>query len=122
MRANRRFTASGWMLSLLVLAAVVPWATAGDLGQGKEVYAQFCASCHGETGKGDGPAAPALTPKPKDLSDKGYMGTKSDEQLFKVVKEGGAAGGLSPLMPPWGTSLTDDQIRDVIAYLRSLAK
>ena len=122
MQPNRRFTASVWMLPLLVLPVLVAQGPAGDLGPGKEVYEQFCASCHGDTGKGDGPAAAVLTPKPKDLSDKGYMGTKSDDQLFKVVKEGGAAGGLSPLMPPWGTSLTDAQIREVIVYLRSIAK
>lgn len=114
--------ASAWMILFLCIAALAPPATAGNLAQGKQLYQQFCASCHGEMGKGDGPAAAVLTPKPKDLTDKGYMGTKSDEQLFKVVKEGGVAGGLSPLMPPWATSLTDDQIRDVIAYLRSLAK
>jgi cytochrome c oxidase cbb3-type subunit 3 len=48
------------------------------------------------------------------------MSKLSDEQLFKVIKEGGASIGKSPLMPPWGPSLKDDQIKDVIAYVRTL--
>ena len=122
MVANGRLTASVWMIPLLFLSAMNVQAAASDLKQGKAVYEQFCASCHGDTGKGDGPAAGALTPKPKALSDKAYLSTKNDDQLFRVVKEGGVAVGLSPMMPPWGTSLTEDQIRNVIAYIRSLAK
>jgi mono/diheme cytochrome c family protein len=49
------------------------------------------------------------------------MNALSNEHLFKVIKEGGAAVGKSPLMAPWGGALSDDQIRDVVAYVRSLA-
>jgi mono/diheme cytochrome c family protein len=50
------------------------------------------------------------------------MNMLTDEHLFKVIKEGGASVGKSPLMAPWGGTLTDDQIRDVVAFLRSIAK
>ena len=49
------------------------------------------------------------------------MNALSNEHLFKVIKQGGAAVGKSPMMAPWGGSLKDEQIRDVIAFVRSLA-
>ena len=90
----------------------------GDPAKGKEKYNQICASCHGPSGKGDGPAAAALDPKPRNLSDPKYVSTLSDEQIFKTVKEGGATVGKSPLMPAWGSVLSDSDIWNVIAYLR----
>lgn len=113
---------------LLVLLALLTAALlsttmavqAADVDQGKKLYGQFCASCHGQSGKGDGPAAAALNPKPRDHTDKEYMSKLSDEDMFKVIKNGGASIGKSPLMPPWGASLKDDQIKDVVAYIRAL--
>jgi mono/diheme cytochrome c family protein len=96
-------------------------AHAADVEQGKKLYGQFCASCHGQSGKGDGPAAAALNPKPRDHTDKEYMSKLSDEHLMKVIKDGGASVGKSPLMPPWGASLKEDQIKDLIAYVRTLS-
>ena len=49
------------------------------------------------------------------------MNPLTDEFLFKVIKEGGASVGKSPLMAPWGGSLSDAQIVDVVAYVRTLA-
>ena len=49
------------------------------------------------------------------------MNALSNEHLFKVVKYGGASVGKSALMAPWGGTLDDDQIRDVMAFVRSLA-
>ncbi len=113
------------VVSLLVLASgLAPSRTLaqGDPGKGKGSYEQLCTSCHGPGGKGDGAAAAALDPKPRDLTDKAYMSKVSDAQLFEVVKNGGAAAGKSPLMPAWGGALGDDQIRDLIVYVKSLAK
>jgi len=95
-------------------------AQAADVEQGKKLYGQFCVSCHGQSGKGDGAAAAALNPKPRDHTDKEYMSKMSDDDMLKVIKNGGAAIGKSPLMPPWGASLKDDQIQDIIAYVRTL--
>ncbi|GBD39020.1 hypothetical protein HRbin37_01282 [bacterium HR37] len=101
-----------------VKSMVVATNTAGDPSKGKEKFEQICASCHGPEGKGDGPAAAALEPKPRDLSDASYVSTLSDEHLFKVIKEGGAAVGKSPLMPAWGNTLSDGDINNVIAFIR----
>lgn len=109
---------------LLVALAVPSLALAqGDAEKGKAVYAKFCATCHGTTGKGDGPGAKALNPKPpRDLTDKVYMDGLKDEYLVEIVKKGGGAVGKSPLMPPWAQVLKDDDIRDVAVFVRGLAK
>jgi mono/diheme cytochrome c family protein len=94
----------------------------GDPKAGKAKYDLLCASCHGTTGKGDGPAAAALTPKPRSLADANYLKTLTDDHLFKVIKEGGTAVGKSPLMPAWGGQLKDQDIWNVVATIRELAK
>ncbi len=111
------------MFLVVVCAMVLSTALvahAADVDEGKKLYGQFCVSCHGQSGKGDGPAAAALNPKPRDHTDKELMSKLSDEDMLKVIKNGGVSVGKSPLMPPWGASLKDDQIKDVIAYIRTL--
>jgi len=94
---------------------------AGDAERGRPLYVTYCASCHGPTGAGDGPLAASLDPKPVNHTDGNYMNQLSDAHLFKVIQQGGPAVGKSPLMAAWGGTLDDQQIRDVIAYVRSLA-
>lgn len=111
-----------WALAI-ALIAVPPLASAqGNAGRGKTVYATYCVSCHGNGGAGDGPAAVALNPKPRDLTDKAYMSTRQDDYLLKVIKDGGPAVGKSPLMAPFGGALKDNDIGDLVAFLRSLVK
>jgi mono/diheme cytochrome c family protein len=98
------------------------FAGGGDAAKGKGTYDTYCTSCHGATGKGDGAAAAALNPKPRDLTDKAYIGKLDDKYLFEIISKGGAAIGKSALMPPWGGSLTEADIRNIVAYIRSLVK
>ncbi len=90
----------------------------GDAAKGKELYNQYCVSCHGAEGKGDGVAAQALDPKPRDLSDAAFTSTVTNEHLYKVISEGGPAVGLSPLMAAWGGAMSEADIWDVIAFIR----
>ena len=92
-----------------------------DAAAGKADYQIFCASCHGPAGDGDGPVAQALDPKPARHSDGNFMNPLKDDYLFQVIKFGGASVGKSPMMAPVGGSLSDQQIRNVIAFIRSLA-
>ena len=94
----------------------------GDPKKGKEKYVENmrCSACHGDSGKGDGPAAIALNPKPRNYTDCAVMSKKSDAELFKVIKEGGPAVGLSPLMAPFGSQLNDKEVWDVVAFIRSI--
>jgi len=93
----------------------------GDAAKGKAIYDTYCVTCHGPTGKGDGPAAASLPKKPADHSDGNFMNRLANEELYKAVKEGGQAIGKSNAMPPWGGTLSDDQVKDVLGYVRSLA-
>lgn len=92
--------------------------TEGDAAKGKEVFQTNCATCHGPEGKGNGPAAAALNPKPRNLSDAEYVSTLSHEHLVKVITEGGASVGKSPMMAAWGGILSKNDILNVIAYIR----
>ena len=98
----------------------------GDAEAGKAVYLQNCSSCHGDTGKGDGPTGMALPVKPRDFSTgefkfdtdgDGKAGTEAD--LTNVIQKGAMAYGGSPLMAPL-PQLTDQQIADIIAFINSL--
>ncbi len=64
-----------------------------------KAYEMRCSSCHGKTGKGDGPGSAALNPKPRDYSDKAWQDSVTDEQITKTIIYGGAAVGKSPSMP-----------------------
>ena len=97
-------------------------ARAADPARGEATYLKLCASCHGPHGAGDGPAGQALNPKPAHHNDGNLMNPLTNEFLARVIKEGGAAVGKSPAMAPWGGVLSDDDIRDVIAYIRTLAE
>jgi mono/diheme cytochrome c family protein len=95
----------------------------GDPAKGAEIFKLYCVACHGDSGKGDGVTAAALNPKPRDFTDKARMATIPDWEVFKVIKDGGASVGLSPMMTPWGPLLKDDQkIHDLSAYVRTFAK
>ena len=62
------------------------------------VFSTRCATCHGPSGHGDGPAAQALNPKPRNYTDPAWQKSVTDEQIKKTIVEGGAAVGKSPLM------------------------
>lgn len=114
--------ALAWLASSVFVVTTVEAGALGDAAKGKASYDTYCVSCHGATGKGDGPAGAALNPKPRNLADKAYLATLTDEHLLKVITDGGAAIGKSPLMAPWKGTLKDQEIKDVAAYVRSLAK
>lgn len=92
-----------------------------DLVAGKKVFETYCVACHGATGKGDGAAAAALNPKPRNFADAVYMKSRTDEQIRKVVAEGGAANNMSPLMAGWSSTLKPNEIDNVVGYVRTLA-
>jgi mono/diheme cytochrome c family protein len=81
----------------------------------------YCSSCHGDKGRGDGAAGKALPVKPADHTDGNVMNSFSDEFLVTIISKGGAAVGKSSFMPAWGGVLKDNQLQDLLAYLRSIA-
>ena len=103
----------------ILLRAVPSWAQ--NQAEGKNLYATYCVTCHGEGGKGDGTAAASLPAKPADHTNGAVMNQLNDKFLYDIISKGGGAVGKSTFMPSWGGALNDTQIRDVIAYIRSLA-
>jgi mono/diheme cytochrome c family protein len=85
---------------------------------GKATYDLYCVACHGADGKSDSPAALAMNPKPRDFTDKAWQAKVDDAHVAKVIKEGGAAVGLSPTMAPWGAVINDEELKNVVAYVR----
>lgn len=118
-----RFTA--WVCAgSLLLPGMAPAGspTKGDPQRGKAKFDALCVICHGSSGKGDGPTARSLNPKPRDFTDAKYMAGLSDAYLRDVILKGGPGVGKSPLMPPWNSQLGEADLAHLIAYLRSLVK
>ena len=90
--------------------------------RGQVTYQQYCATCHGPQGKGDGISATGLPIKPQNLTEGAVLNPLPDSFLHKVISEGAQAVGLSPLMPGFTPYLSNVQIDEVIAYVRSLAE
>jgi mono/diheme cytochrome c family protein len=100
-------------------AAVQPRDTAdASVVRGSIVFRTYCVLCHGAGGKGDGRAAKLYTPKPANLTVSPF----GDAYKEMIIRGGGAAVGRSSFMPPWGDELTEEQIHDLVAFLRELRK
>jgi mono/diheme cytochrome c family protein len=95
----------GWAWSLMVQAA--------DLSKGKSIYAEVCMTCHGLDGRGA--ESVKLNPPPADLTSAGVQG-KLDAGLFKSIHD----GRKNTAMGAWKYALSDEEIQDVIAYVRTL--
>lgn len=85
------------------------------LADAKVLYTSNCSPCHGDKGKGDGPAAQGLTPKPADHTSV-FVQNETDGSLFWKLSE-----GRNP-MPAYKKVFTDQQRWELILYIRSLAK
>ncbi|MDA1258990.1 MAG: hypothetical protein O3A20_00045 [Planctomycetota bacterium] len=121
---------------LLIAGAAAAGVLAFSCGGGSEPVADtpvnpearakfdgLCATCHGTSGKGDGAAAAALNPKPRDYTDKAWQKTVTDEFLTKIIVQGGAAVGKSMLMPA-NADLADkpEVVAGLVKIIRGFAK
>jgi mono/diheme cytochrome c family protein len=86
----------------------------------ERVFLALCAECHGADGRGSWRAALFLI-RPGNLADGARAGAQPDQYYVDIIKHGGAPIGR-PGMPAFGAALTDDEIRELVAYLRSLAR
>ena len=127
MRARARWTLTATAAAALLVGVVV-WArvvaapvSEYDRKTGQALYTQYCASCHGASGRGDGPSAAGLATKPADLTDGRVMNPLPDDFLANLIARGGRAEGLAPTMPGFDAYLAGEQIRQVILFVRTLA-
>jgi len=109
------------LLVLLVIEILAGPAYAQNQTDGKGLYTSYCSACHGDKGKGDGAAAKGLPAKPADHTNGAIMNQLSDKYLIDVISKGGSSVGKSVFMPAWGSAMNDKQMRDLVAYIRSLA-
>ena len=86
-----------------------------DLTRGKEVYETRCAPCHGDRGAGDGPAAAAIEPKPRNFLAPEFWQGRTTVQLRLVVRK----GRPGTLMAPFEGALSEAEIDDVVAYVET---
>jgi cytochrome c oxidase cbb3-type subunit 3 len=107
-------------LLLILLAAFAAQAQAVETAT--ENYKAYCVQCHGMTGNGKGVNIRDMSVMPRDHTDAKAMSGRSDETLFKVIKEGGPSIEKSVLMPPWDGVLSDEEIKDMVQHLRMLCK
>ena len=105
--------------STLALAGVEQ----GDAAKGKQLYTTYCVTCHGETGDGQGLVGKTLDPPPRDFTQGAFKFGDSDQDIYEVIINGGAAKGGSPLMAPWGAVIPSEADRwSLVVYVRSLKK
>jgi cytochrome c553 len=103
----------------LVAGVLSPGAARAEANaaNGEVLFAQLCAGCHGKDGRG---GAHTFMPHVDNLTKKGYIEQMPDEYLAFVISEGGAASGKSAFMPSWKSKLSEQDIADIIAHVRSL--
>lgn len=109
-------------LTLALALLVLPLVGVAGEETGAQLYAVYCTQCHGISGDGRGVNAASMDVLPRAHVDPVEMGARQDEDLFKVIKEGGKSINKSVLMPAWGTNLDDEQIAKLVRYLRVLCK
>lgn len=98
---------------------------AGDdeaLAAGETIFETYCVTCHGPEGRGDGPSAAGLDPKPANLADNMMMPTLSDGYLFWRVSKGGGIDPFNSAMPRWEQALSETKRWQVITYVRTLSE
>jgi len=113
--------------AVAALALISTTVRAADMAAAAASYKDTCAKCHGPAGKGDGPKAAELKDNGKlvscgDLTDCAKMSKISDDDMFKELKDGGAAVGKSKFMIAYGDAMEDDEIKALVAYVRTLCK
>lgn len=103
-------------LSIIFLAVllgnaffVIATAFGGEIDQGKALYTSKCMICHGANGKGDGPAAGALNPHPKNFERPQFWQSDVDRKIADTIRKG------RPPMPAF--DLSDPEIKAIIAYM-----
>jgi mono/diheme cytochrome c family protein len=105
---------SGLLFVTVAQAEAEPKPQLGDVARGQTLFARYCTGCHGPEGGGDGYRF-SRGRDPANLTSPSIK-KKSDADLFKTLHEG------KPNMPPWEARLSEEESRDVLAYVRTLAK
>jgi mono/diheme cytochrome c family protein len=121
-RRDKHSAATRIATALLLAEIAAPVLVGGqefpaDVNRGRGVYERHCQRCHGAGGWGDGPDAASLTVRPTNFHlFRSYL--KSDEELRRTIEFGVV---FSP-MHAWQGELTENEVHDVLAYIRLLSQ
>ena len=97
-----------------------PALAEADAARGNQLFQQYCQGCHGPDGRGG--RKDGFMPRPQNLTKKGYIDQLPDEYLFTVITKGGEGVNKSGYMPAFGKKFSEDDIGNLIAFIRSLAR
>ena len=130
MKSTRKWTVA--LAGLLLVFGTAASAGAADVAQGRQIYLEYCASCHGLTGEGDGPVAPALSTPPANLrrlSDR-FGNPLPEDQVARFIDGRAEVKAHGPRdMPVWGARFYAEthneaavraRIAKLVAYLQSI--
>ena len=95
---------------------------AADAAVGAKTFAQYCATCHGPQGAGDGPVGKTLNPPPRNFQEAHFLYGGTDQSIFEVITNGAASKGGSALMAPWGAVIPEGDRWALVKFIRSLHK
>jgi mono/diheme cytochrome c family protein len=117
--------------TILIGAAAFIGKGAAFAASAEENYKFYCAQCHGLDGKGEGANAkpkaagidlPEMSVTPRNHTSPEDMSKLSDTDVQNAISDGGASVSKSSIMPPFGKTLTEAEVKDLTAYLRKLCK
>ncbi len=116
------------LILIVLLLGLGAWgqepARTGNPDRGQLLFTTYCASCHGEQGRGDGPAADRfardLGVRPANLTTPEFQSSRTDAALARAIRDGSLAVHRSLYMPAWGVTLSESQIADLVAFIRQL--
>ncbi len=111
-------------MAILSMVLIVFGLLSGSRVQAAEteqLFKFYCAQCHGLEGKGNGPNVGKEFPvDPRNFTKSDEMEKLSDADIKNVILDGGPSMSKSPMMPPWGKTLTEEDVDGLVKYLRKL--
>ena len=111
------------ILAGALLSGVLGFAANAGAADADKLFKFYCAQCHGLNGDGKGPNVTETFPvTPRAFNNAAEMNKLTDADVRNVIREGGPIGGKSEMMPPWGKTLTDEEIEALVGKLRSLCQ
>ncbi|MCA9457267.1 MAG: cytochrome c [Pseudomonadales bacterium] len=108
------------VIAITLFTLLSPLSHGADDNQGKRLYTMYCTQCHGVHGNGLGVNSSRMSVQPRSHIEREEMMARSDEELFKVIQQGGKSIDKSNLMPAWGDNLNEEEISALVAHLRQL--
>lgn len=121
-------TVSGALLigigSIFIILALPAMAARGSnqYQHAERLYDTYCTQCHGVNRDGNGINSINMSVQPRDHSDPKGMGDIPNSEIAEVIKKGGLAANKSVLMPAWGDIFSDEEIKELTAYLRHVCQ